>query len=148
LPFYWRFLVAGLFRVAAYTELHTPSQRAASDSPLSQLAALPYWQDGLPLLVYWICLCLRPTSLPLMAGGLHAENIPPAYRDLSISLIEIFGLPGVTTVSSGSSSPPCPAPRSRHLPWRIAWCHLSLTSPPPASCRNCLGCLKGTVAPV
>jgi hypothetical protein len=49
-------------------------------------------------LAYWIGLRLR-LYLPALGAGLHAEAIPPVYRDLSKLLIEVFALPSVSVNS-------------------------------------------------
>ncbi len=39
------------------------------------------------------------TFIPSLGDGLHAEDLPPMFRDLSSLLVKVFALPGVAMLS-------------------------------------------------
>jgi hypothetical protein len=93
----------------------SPSQRAAStflQLPLeprlfspNKLATATLGVAGLPPhLAFWIGLLLRP-YLPALGSGLHAEDVPPMYKDSQLRSLQKHSMP--------SSPPPSPALRLR-----------------------------------
>ncbi len=164
------FLWNGCLEWLAHEELHIPfsegglrlsSIPSRAQALLAKQACHRLAAGGRPArhLAYWIGLRLRP-YLPALGSGLHAEDIPPVYKDLSNLLIEVFGLPSVSVnsladVSSKglymefTSTLPRPKVEDRlpDLPWRIAWLRMAYPSL-PALAANVVFSLLHNVLPL
>ena len=93
-------------------------------------------------IAYWVGLRLRHL-LPDLGAGLHAEDIPPFYKDLASLLEEVLTLPGVNTAAlldvsskfiygqfTATLPPPKIEARLPDLPWRLIWGRLAGSSLP------------------
>jgi hypothetical protein len=138
------FLWKGRLEQLAHEELHIPfsegglclsSMASRAQVLLAKQACRRLARGGRPArhLTYLIGLRLRP-YLPALGTGLHAEDIPPVYKDISDLLIEVFGLPGVSvnclmkvtskSLYTGFTFTPPPPPKVKDrlpdLHWQIA----------------------------
>jgi hypothetical protein len=149
------FLWCGRFERLAHDELHGPLSSGGLRTSAIQTRAVALLAKqachrlaggGRPArhIAYWVGLRLRH-RLPDLGAGLHAEDIPPFYKDLASLLEEVLTLPGVNSgalldVSSKfiyiwavycHPAPPLKIEaRLPDLPWRLIWGRLAGSSLP------------------
>jgi hypothetical protein len=142
------FLWKGRLERLAFDELHSPFSEgglrlsaiaARAQALLAKQACHRLAGGGNPAahIAYWVGLRLRG-RLPALGGGPHAEDIPPAFKELASLLLEVFSLPEVSVASladvtskyvysqfTSTLPPPKVESRQPDLPWRIAWARLA-----------------------
>jgi hypothetical protein len=142
------FLWKGRLERLAFDELHSPIAEGGlhlsaittrAQALLAKQACHRLAGGGNPAghIAYWVGLRLRG-RLPALGGGPHAEDIPPAFKELASLLLEVFSLPEVSVTSladvtskyvygqfTSSLPPPKMESRQPDLPWRIAWARLA-----------------------
>ncbi len=95
-----------------------------------------------------------------LGGGPHAEDIPPAFKELAFLLQEVFSLPKVFVTSlldvtskyvyaqfTSSLRPPKVESRHPDLPWRIACARLASPSLPATTAEVVFSLLHNVLSP-